>query len=166
MNLIFDTDILSTFAKANAIQFLEKLYSNDNLYITATIIEELKVPKEFGYDFPDMVFNSKKFKTVNLNEHEIKKFKEGLLKQNNLHKGEVEALIICKNREYVFSSSDSGALKFAKTNGIKVIELHTILKALWYFNVISKQEVQNLIDVMEKKDNMVIKNKEIIFTED
>ncbi len=164
MNILFDTDILSTFAKAGAIQLIENLYSDDELYITPTILEELKVPKEFGYDFPDQILDSERFKIITLNEIETKKFKSELLTQDKLHKGEIEALIICKNRGYTFSSIDSEALKWAKAKNIVVINLHSILKALWYFNILSKQEVKELINKMEKEDNRVIKNIKIIFT--
>ena len=166
MDILFDTDILSTFAKADMIKLLEELYSEDNLYITPAIIEELKVPKEFGYNFPDLILNSEKFNIISLNETELKEFKVKLLKQDKLHKGEIEALIICKNRRYAFSSRDSDALKFAQSEGITVISLHSILKALWYFRILPKQEVRNLINAMEKEDNLIIKNKEVIFEED
>ncbi len=43
MQILFDTDILSTFAKADAIQYLETLFSNDRLLITSEVYYELKV---------------------------------------------------------------------------------------------------------------------------
>ena len=41
--------------------------------------------------------------------------------------------------------------------------IHTILRALWRFGVLTKKEVRELVDVMEQEDNMVIKNKDMIF---
>ena len=49
MNIVFDTDILSIFAKADAIQYLERLFSNDHLLITPSVYRELKVPKEYEH---------------------------------------------------------------------------------------------------------------------
>ena len=46
MNIVFDTDILSIFAKADAIQYLEGLFAKDRLLITPSVYRELKVPKE------------------------------------------------------------------------------------------------------------------------
>jgi hypothetical protein len=57
-SIVFDTDILSTFAKADGIQYLEKLFAKDRVLITPSVYSELKVPKEYGYDFPDQIFNS------------------------------------------------------------------------------------------------------------
>ena len=42
MNIVFDTDILSIFAKADAIQYLERLFSNDHLLITPSVYESFK----------------------------------------------------------------------------------------------------------------------------
>ncbi len=166
MDIVFDTDILSTFAKTDSIRLIEKLYSKDNLYITPIVLEELKVPKELGYDFPDLVLNSDRFRVLTLNDTEVEEFKTELSKEGKLHKGEIEAMTICKNRGFIFSSKDSKAMESAKSRDIKIITLHSILRALWYFNVLSKQEVRKLIASMEEKDNLNIKNKELVFTED
>jgi hypothetical protein len=37
MNIVFDTDILSIFAKAYAIQYLEVLFAKDRLLITPSV---------------------------------------------------------------------------------------------------------------------------------
>lgn len=49
---------------------------------------------------------------------------------------------------------DKAALKFAK---------HTILKSLWKLNILSKSEVKELIEKMEKEDRTTIPDKERIF---
>jgi len=79
-SIVFDTDILSTFAKANGIQHLQKLFAKDRLLITSSVYSELKVPKEYGSNFPDQIFNSDKFELVQLNSREIDEFKSKLLK--------------------------------------------------------------------------------------
>ena len=54
-SIVFDTDILSIFAKADGIQYLEKLFAKDLVLITPSVYSELKVPKEYGYDFPEQI---------------------------------------------------------------------------------------------------------------
>jgi len=112
MNIVFDTDILSIFAKADAIQYFERLFSKDHLLITPSVYRELKVPKEYGYDFPDQVFNSGRFELVQLTGGEVEEFKSKLLKAKTVHSGELEAVIIAR-RGYMFSSNDTKALEFA-----------------------------------------------------
>lgn len=163
MNIVFDTDILSIFAKADAIQYLEKLFSKDHLLITPSVYRELKVPKEFGYDFPDQIFNSKRFELVQLTGGEVEEFKSKLLKAKTVHSGELEAVIIARSRGYMFSSNDTKALEFAVSEEIEVLYLHSILRALWRFVVLTPDEVKELIRKMEIKDNMEIKEKHLIF---
>ena len=48
--IIFDTDILSVFAKIKRLELIKRLFGM--IYITPMIREELTVPLEYGYDFP------------------------------------------------------------------------------------------------------------------
>ncbi|WP_295103031.1 hypothetical protein [uncultured Candidatus Kuenenia sp.] len=52
---IFDTDILSTFAKINRLDLIKKLFGT--IYITPMIKEELLAPLEYGYKFPLQILN-------------------------------------------------------------------------------------------------------------
>jgi len=163
MNIVFDTDILSIFAKADAIQYLEGLFAKDRLLITPSVYRELKVPKEYGYDFPDQIFNSNRFELVQLTGGEIEDFKSKLLEVTTVHSGELEAVIIASTRGYMFSSNDTKALKYAVSQGVKVLYFHSILKALWKFGMLTQKRVEELIEIMEREDNMLIKGKDIIF---
>ena len=163
MNIVFDTDILSIFAKADAIQYLEGLFTKDRLLITPSVYRELKVPKEYGYDFPDQIFNSNRFELVQLTDGEIEDFKSKLLEVKTIHSGELEAVIIASTRGYMFSSNDTKALKYAFSQGVKVLYFHSILKALWKFGVLTQERVEKLIEIMEREDNMLIRDKDIIF---
>lgn len=163
MNIVFDADILSIFAKVDAIPYLEKLFINDRLLVTPFVYTELKVPKEYGYDYPDQIFNSDRFELVQMNDEEIDEFKSKLLVVKSVHSGELEAIIIAKNRDYMFSSNDKKALKYAISQGVSVLHFHSILRALWKFGVLTQKEVRELIGVMEIKDNMEVRNKNLIF---
>lgn len=163
MQILFDTDILSTFAKADAIQYIEILFPNAHLLITPEVYSELKVPKEYGYDFPDQIFNSDRFELVQLSDKEIDEFKTNLLDVNTIHSGELEAITIAINRGYLFCSKDVKALDYAVSHGVEALYFHTILKALWKFGVLTQDKVAALMDTMEQVDNMIIKNRDIIF---
>lgn len=124
---------------------------------------ELKVPKEYGYDFPDQIFNSDKFELVQLNGREIDEFKSKLIEIKTVHSGELEAIIIAMDRSYIFSSMDIKALEYAVSQNVEVLHFHTILKALWRFGILTQEEVNELIDIMEREDNMEIKDRDMIF---
>lgn len=50
--VIVDTDILSKFAKADALVWLGRLFGPDRLAATPAIRDEIAVPLQYGYTFP------------------------------------------------------------------------------------------------------------------
>ena len=79
-----------------------------------------------------------------------------LVGNKSLGKGELEAISICKNRGYMFSSMDFAALQFAVSMNIDVLDLQSILRALWRSGIKSKDEVKMIIREIEDKDNTSI----------
>jgi predicted nucleic acid-binding protein len=98
MTVIFDTDILSAFAKANALQPLKKLFSKHDIYIAPEIYEELSVPVDYGYSFPLKIFEEFEIIATFREEQEI--YREFLRANRRVGKGELEAISICINRKY------------------------------------------------------------------
>lgn len=74
------------------------------MLITPSVYSELKVPKEYGYDFPDQIFNSDKIELVQLNDREIDEFKSKLLEIKTVHIGELEDNMEIKDRDMIFDS--------------------------------------------------------------
>jgi predicted nucleic acid-binding protein len=156
MAVIFDTDILSAFAKTDSLPLLKKLFSKHDVYITPEIYEELEIPIDYGYNFPLKIFEEFAILTPNEKEQEIYRL---FLKANRcIGKGELEAISICINRKYYFSSMDEVAMSFAETNDVATISLHSILRSLWESAILTKTEVHELILRMEQKDNTRIKD--------
>ena len=149
-----DTDIASAFAKIERLNLLLCLFSNNSIYITPRIFEELSVSLDYGYTFPLDVFEN--FDIVYPSEGENKFYKEMLVGNKSLGKGELEAISICKNRGYMFSSMDFVALQFAVSMNIDVLDLQSILRALWRSGIKSKDEVKMIIREIEDKDNTSI----------
>lgn len=109
--IIIDTDIASAFAKIGRLNLLKDLFSKHLVFITPRIFEELSVPLEYGYKFPLDIFDS--FDVLNPTVEENEAYREMIVINRVLGKGELEAISICKSRGYVFSSMDSAALRFA-----------------------------------------------------
>ncbi len=56
MIVIFDTDIASMFAKAKSLDILFVVLSGVKLSITPKIKDELSIPLDYGYNFPEEIF--------------------------------------------------------------------------------------------------------------
>jgi predicted nucleic acid-binding protein len=158
--VIVDTDIASAFAKIKRLDLLLRLFSNHSIFITPRIFEELSVSLDYGYTFPLDVFES--FDILYPSEEESKSYKEMLIGNKSLGKGELEAITVCKSRGYVFTSMDFAALQFAVSMNIDVLDLQSILRALWRSGIKSKDEVKMIIREIEEKDNTSIRDAQSI----
>lgn len=86
-----------------------------------------------------------------------------LIEKRTLGKGELEAISICRHRRYIFSSIDAAALRFAEENGVETLESHSILRSLRESGLQSKEEVNEIIIEIEKRDNTKIKDVDAVF---
>jgi hypothetical protein len=107
------------------------------------------------------IFDS--FDVLNPTEEENEAYREMIVINRVLGKGELEAISICKIRGYVFSSMDSAALRFAVSLNVETLELHSILRAMWMSGMKSKDEVKLIIRELEDKDNTQISDLHLIF---
>lgn len=151
MMIIFDTDIVSLFAKADSLVLLSQILPDFQFAITAKIREELSVPLLYGYNFPQNIFNQ--FVTLIPTEPEYLLY--GLMREtyNSLGKGEIEAICIAKTRQYLFASNDKKALEIALQEKVVVINSYTILKVAYEKKILDRSEITRLLKRFEEKDN-------------
>jgi len=94
--VVLDCDLISTFAKVNRIDLLEKLFSDAKLVITASVYNELLEVKQYGFDFPDKVMQSS-IGLINIQREEGGIF-EDFLQDYRIHLGEAEGIAIESER--------------------------------------------------------------------
>ncbi len=102
--IIFDTDILSVFAKIKKLELIKRLFGV--IYITPMIREELTVPLEYGYDFPKEILDKSRVIIPTLEE--LGQYNEFKVR---LGKGEAEAISIAKSRKMLLATNDKVAQK-------------------------------------------------------
>ena len=74
MNLVFDTDILSTFGKIRRFDLLRELLPNARLFIPPSVYNELLKARERGYEFVDYIIESGILEVTHLNAEELELF--------------------------------------------------------------------------------------------
>jgi len=163
MIIVVDTDILSMFAKIDAIDLLKKLFK-DRMVITPKVRDEISTPLEYGYVFPLNVIS--KIETVPLSPSALKEY-ERLSENWTLGKGELEAISYCKTENGIFLTNDKKARELAKNEGVRVISLQAVLRALWKTEIKTKKETKKILERIKEMDNLYIspENEEEIFKE-
>ncbi|WP_456327150.1 PIN domain-containing protein [Archaeoglobus sp.] len=163
--IVLDTDILSCFSKIRKFDLLEKLFKAQ-FYIPPRVYEEILRAKEKGYDFVDYaikLIDDRKIRIATLNETEVSMVKE-LAKKRKLGFGEIEAMALAKNKGWILLSNDKVVEKIAREIGVDVFNIEDILSAMIEFGIIGGEiELKDIIEEIETKDRMVIRNKEYLF---
>ena len=114
------------------------------------------------YSFVDYALNlirKKKLQVIGLDQKEMA---ETIKIPDSFAAGERDSIVICKSREYIFVTNERKVINYCKRAGIGYFDLRDILKAMHELMGHSKEKVNSLIDEIEKKDNIVIKDREEI----
>ncbi|WP_202318610.1 hypothetical protein [Archaeoglobus neptunius] len=134
--------------------------------IPPRVYEEVLRAKEKGYDFVDyaiQLIDNEIIKIATLNEIEIGIVKE-LSKKRRLGFGEMEAMALAKNRGWIILSNDKVVEKVAKEIGIDVFNIEDLLSAMVDLGIIKNRiELKDIIEEIETKDRIVIRNKRYLF---
>ena len=162
MDLIADTDILSTFSKISKLSLLQKLFPKSRIYISNKTREELLQAKKLGYKF---VVKVVEFKSLKLTQNELIEYQQIKETRKSLSPADIETLVLAKQRNLLMLTNDISLLKEAIKYNVTYFNLPMILRELWKQKTVAKKYVNKLIEQIEKEDRILIVNKEIIFTE-
>ena len=130
-------------------------------FMPLQVYEELLKAKDVGLSFIDYVLDD--IEVINLSEEEHHEYISLLKNEKYLHKGEVQAIIVCKHRSGVLLTNDKKAKKFCTKNGIPCFDIKGILRAFLLRNILNEIELRQLIYQIEDADNTTIKGIEEIF---
>jgi len=149
MSFLLDTDILSLFAKAEAIDLLRRLLRVERLAITQGVFNELTVPLGYGYHFPHSVFAAST--TVSLSEDELTLY-ETLRLEGVVSAADAEQIAVCQIRGWAYVTMDQIAARAAQQRGVRTIGLPSLFKALQQAGILNGDALRTLLDRMERLD--------------
>lgn len=159
MSIVYDTDVLSAFAKIDGVSLFSLLFPKSKIAISNGVYEELMFIKQAGYDFADTIMELAEI--IPMDAIELKQY-HSFLVSTQLGKGELQCISICIFRKYPFITNDKKAKRFAEQNDIIVWDVPDILRAFWKTGIKTKDEVRQIMQALEEKDMMTIRDKERI----
>ena len=159
MSIIYDTDVLSTFVKIDGISLFSLLFPKSRIAISNGVYEELMFIKQAGYDFADSIMELAEI--IPMDAAELEQY-HSFLDSTQLGKGELQCISICIFRKYPFITNDKKAKRFAEQNEVIVWDIPDVLKAFWKTGIKTKDEVKYIMQALEEKDMMTIRDKERI----
>lgn len=157
--LLCDTDVLSALAKAKSLKILESAFPSSKFMISESVVDELKKAEEAGFKFPSRIF--KFCKIVTMTEKELQKYSQTLIQ--GLSKTDVKNILIAKEKNLNLLTNDNLLYKTAEEKGVTTYDLRQVLIAVFESGEFDKEEMEKIIEKIEKKDNTQIQEKKQIF---
>lgn len=159
--ILIDSNILSTFAKVGRLALLFQVTAKV-LYISPNVHEELQQGLQAGHTVLQAVFDliaSGKLQVVSLTEEDQQRMTQIPFTSA---KGEADSLAYCLGHRAIFVTNDQRAYRRGRQLGVTCISLATLLRSLWASGALTKEEVRELIDEIERVEGTIIKDRQEI----
>lgn len=141
-----------------------RLLGYEELPITPSVLDELLVPLEYGYDFPQKVLDI--VEVIAVTKKEIEMY-EALRLQGRVSTADAEMIMVCKQRGWLYITMDKVALRVAHTLGVETADLQALLVAIKSKGLLNREQLRMLIDRMEQEDRTHLPYKDsILFDEE
>jgi predicted nucleic acid-binding protein len=160
--ILLDTNIFSIFAELGKTDLLLAVLNQHLLFVSPTVYTELSVGLSRGHTHLryalDLVGENKSINVAILTSEEANSLKT---LPAWLGSGEAESIVVCQSRGWIFASYDRKAVNYCKNRAIFTLTLNDILAAIWQGNIVSKDDVTEMIRQLEA-GGRIIKAKEDI----
>lgn len=157
MHVVIDTDILSTFVKTGKTGLLHRLFPKSKILLCPAVHSQISGAVKLG--IVDSIPAS--FSRIELALSE-KRLAQEIGERTALGAADIECLTVAKSRDCLLLSNDRQVVNEAFSLGVDHLSLPLLLRELWKYGVLSKAGVVKLVDEIERKDRIVIKNKGLI----
>ena len=154
MDVVIDTDILSTFCKINKLELLQRLFHRSTIIIAPSVYKEIREAVQSGllsYSPPA------RFSRIKLDPAERSLAKE-IHERRRLGQGDCECIAISKQRKCLLLTNDQQAQREADSLYIEYISLLLVLRELWKTDIMTRDQTIGLAKEIEDKDKIVIKD--------
>jgi predicted nucleic acid-binding protein len=163
--ILSDTNILSTFAKIDQLSLLLRLFASDQIGVVPAVYEELQEGVSKGYVLLQAVVELVQQGHIALLVPSAQEVFEKDALPSSFDAGERETMAVARSRGFRILTNETHVKNWCKRTGIGYWDLPGVLRALWRTNLLTKEQVQGLIEQIEAKDRIVFKNREQIFQE-
>lgn len=160
--ILVDTNILSTFAKIDRLDLLEEVLGE--MHISPNVLDEVKRAEELGYPHAEKILGWVKKDKILIScpqDDEVKLLDEVPF---SFGRGERDCVAMALKRNALIVTNERKVLNYCKKKGIAHVRLNTLLRKLWKDEIMSQDEVRELIDEIEENDNLVVTEKKSIFS--
>jgi len=155
--VLLDTNIASTFAKIDDLNFIFILTGRSEIYISTSVLHELEEADFHGLVFVKPILNLIECGTISILSMTNEESRWSMNLPNSFGKGERDSLALCKYRNGIFLTNERKIINFCDRESIDSMNLSSILRYSWRSGLKTKEEVLKMIRRIEEKDNVRFK---------
>ena len=155
--VLVDTNIASTFAKIDDMNFIFNLTGRSEIYISTSVLHELEEADFHGLEFVKSIMNLIERGMISILSMTNEESRWSMNLPNSFGKGERDSLALCKFRNGIFLTNERKIINFCDRESIYSMNLSSILRYSWTSGLKTKDEVLKMIRQIEKKDNVRFK---------
>jgi len=163
--ILSDTNVLSTFAKIGRLPLLLQLFERAKIGVVPAVYAELQAGVSSGYVVLQAAIALIQQGPIALLMPTAQEIFDKDALPDSFDVGERETLAVAKSRGCQVLTNETHVKNWCKRAGIGCWDLPGVLRALWRMNLLTKEQVRELVEQIETKDRIVFKNKEQIFQE-
>ena len=150
--------MLSTFLKIRRPDLIRKLFPKSKVFFCPAVVSEIQRAVELG-----MVTEARYGLSATKLTGVEKAIARGIGRRPALGRADCECLAVALFRISLLLSNDRTVGGEASSRGVYVMTLPQDLRELWRTGVMKKDDVARLAEEIERKDNVVFKDKRLIF---
>lgn len=158
MDVVIDTDVLSTFYKIDRLELLQRLFRKSTVIVAPSVSREIRQAVQSGLF---RYFPPQGFAKARLSPAERRLARE-IGAKRRLGRGDCECIAIARYRKCVLLTNDWQAEKEAESHSVEHLNLPLILRELWKTGAMPREKVIELAGEIEEKDRIVIKDLDLI----
>jgi predicted nucleic acid-binding protein len=154
VDVVIDTDILSTFCKIGKLELLARLFHKSTIIVCPAVHKEITRAESGGrlHYLPPPSFSR-----VTLT-HAEQKMARGIWDKKRLGRGDCECIAVAQQRKCVLLTNDRRAQRAAGSLSISYMSLQLVLRELYVTGISSRIQIRELINQIETKDNVQFKD--------
>ena len=161
MEIVADLECLNKMFNAGGLGSLCELFGNPTWLISPSAFREMKKYKNKD----ENLFSNFHIHSPKLEYRERELISKWRKKIQYISKKEIEAIAIAKNRGIRYLVYESHGGKICSLLGVQYMNLPMALKALWAKKIITKKQVWEIINNLEKNEKIKFDDVDAIFAQ-
>jgi hypothetical protein len=152
MEIVADMEMLENMGDEKLRDAVNELFGSPVWLLSPMNLKKLKKSKKQDIN-AEKIFGENHIATITYGKADRELIAKLSKKNLLISKNEIEGIVIAKNRNLAYATSDQNAREICIQLGVRYLTLPMMLKAFWAKKILTKRQVWELMERIEKTGN-------------